>query len=300
MSELTRATDTPDKILTGYGTVRSAELKAINEFLVEEVSLSGVTKRFGRPDSTATSGYVSSHIERCIKFMHSLDLIDRSAQDVVKPLNRDIYPELSFEARLLHHIRSQDGDEYQLAEIHDLLMTHTSGKNEHGFRRVNEEDLVELLKKESQFDIQWRTEKTSMWANLLDPIGAISYSTKHDEIVTSPTRALLHELLYYHQANRDDPEGILQVLEWVHEEFMPVFYELSGSPRLHLGVADTLNSMTNDGTLKLVGMTDVTQTVRLPYRIDDTKEPARYKISDAPDLPAYWYPLEQSERRIKQ
>ena len=300
MSELSRATDTPDKILTGYGTVRSAELKVIDEFLVEDISLSGVTKRFGRPNSSSTSGYESSHIEDCIKFMHSLDLIDRSAQDVVKPLNRDIYPELSFEARLLHHIRSQHGDEYQLAEIHDLLMEHTSTDKEHGFRRVDEEALVELLKKESKFDIQWRTEKTSMWANLLDPIGAISYSTDHDEIVTSPTRALLHELLTYHQTHRDDPEGILQALEWIHEEFVPVFHDLSGVPRLHVGVADTLDNMTDDGSLDFVGMTDVTQTVRLPYRIDDTEEPARYKIGDAPDRPAYWHPLERSERRIEQ
>jgi len=79
MSELNRATDTPDKILTGYGTVRSAELKVIDEFLVEDISLSGVTKRFGRLSSSSTSGYESSHIEDCIKFMHSLDLIDRSA-----------------------------------------------------------------------------------------------------------------------------------------------------------------------------------------------------------------------------
>lgn len=300
MSELRRATGTPDKILTGYGTVRSAELKAIDEFLVEDTSLSGIIKRFGRPSPESADGFESKHIEDCVKFMHSLDLIERSAQDVVKPLNRDEYPEISFEARLLHHIRSQHGDEYQLAEVHDLLMEYTSTDKQHGYRRVAEEDLVTLLKEESRYDIQWRSEKTSMWANLLGPVGAISYSTEHDEIVTSPTRALLHELLSYHQTNREDPEGILPALEWIHEEFVPVFHDLSGSPRLHIGVADTLDNMVDDGVLDFVGMTDVTQTVRLPYRIDDTEEPARFKIDDAPDRPSYWYPLERSERKVEQ
>ncbi len=300
MTELQRATGTPDKILTGYGTVRSAELKAINEFLVEETPLSGIVKRFGKPSEQLTDGFESEHIKNCIKFLHSLDLIERSAQDVVKPFNRDVYPDISFEARLLHHIRSQKGDEYQLAEIHELLVKNTSTENPHGFRRVVEEDLVTLLKEESGFKIQWRTEKTSMWANLLDPIGAISYSTDHNEIVTAPTRPLLYELLNYHQTQRDDPEGILHALEWIHEEFFPVFYDLSGSPRLHIGVADTLTNMVEDGTLNLIGMTDVTQTVRLPYRIDNTEEPARYKIGTAPDRPAYWYPLERSERRVEQ
>ncbi len=299
MSEITRATGTPDKILTGYGTVRSAELKAIDEFLVEDIPLSGVVKRFGRPSAESPDGFESKHIKNCIKFLHSLDLIERSAQDVVKPINRDLYPDISFEARLLHHIRCQEGDEFQLAEIHDLLMEQTSTEKPHGYRRISEEDLVTLLKEESRFDIQWRSEKTSMWANLLTPIGAISYTTDHNEIVTSPTRPLLYELLSYHQTNRDDPEGILNALEWIHEEFIPVFYDLSGAPRLHLGVADTLENMVDDEVLSLVGMTDVTQTVRLPYRIDDTEEPARYKIGNVPDRPAYWYPLERSERRVE-
>ncbi len=300
MSEIRRATGTPDKILTGYGTVRSAELKAIDEFLVEEIPLSGIVKRFGKPSGQAPSGFESKHIKNCIKFLHSLDLIERSAQDVIKPINRDVYHDISFEPRLLHHISSQSGDEYQLAEIHELLMKDTSTENPHGHRRVTEEDLITLLKEESQFDIQWRAEKTSMWANLLGPIGAISYATDHDEIVTAPTRALLYELLSYHQEHRDDPEGILHALEWIHEEFFPVFYDLSGSPRLHIGVADTLANMVADNALSLIGMTDVTQTVRLPYRIDNTEQPARYKIDAAPDRPAYWYPLERSERRIKQ
>ncbi len=300
MSELQRATGTPDKILTGYGTVRSAELTAIDEFLVEETPLSGIVKRFGKPSVQATGGFESKHVKNCIKFLHSLDLIERSAQDVIKPINREVYPEISFEARLLYHIRSQEGDEYQLAEIHELLIKNTSTKNPHGFRRIAEEELVMILKERSGFEIQWRAEKTSMWANLLDPVGAISYSTDHSEIVTAPTRPLIHELLSYHQTYRDDPEGILHALEWIHEEFFPVFYDLSGSPRLHIGVADTLTNMVKDGVLTLIGMTDVTQTVRLPYRIDDTEQPTRYKIDTAPDRPAYWYPLERSERRVEQ
>lgn len=300
MSELQRATGTPDRIITGYGTVRSPELKVLDEFIEIDTALSAVISRFGRPDPTAADGYEASHIEECIKFLHTLDLIDRSSTDMLTPLNRGIYSELSFEARLLHHIRSQDGDEYQLAEIHDLLFEHTTIEHDHGVRRIDEESLIEILKEESKYSIQWKSEKTSMWANLLDPIGAISYSTTHDEIVTSPTRALLHELLSYHASHSDNPEGILNALEWIHEHFLPVFYEVSGTPRVHIGVADTLANMVADGTVELIGMTDVIQTVSLPYQIDDTKQPARFKVSDPPNRPAYWYPLNRNEGRLPQ
>ncbi len=303
MSKIQRATGTPDKILTGYGTVRSAELKAIYTFLERlpdseaEIPLSGIESRFGKP--IQDGGHDSSHIVDCIKFMHSLDLIERTAQDVIKPINRTLYPSLSFETRLLYHIRSQsEDDKYQLAEVHDLLMSLTDTDHTNGFRRVSEDQMLERTRDKSRFDIRWTPEKVSMWANLLAPIGAISYSSEHDEILSSPTRVLLHELLSYHQINADDPEGILPALEWIHNEFIPIFYDVKGAPRLHIGVADTLESMVEDDVLELIGMTDVTQTVRLPKRIDKTAEPARFVISDAPDEPAYWHPLDRSERRV--
>lgn len=296
MSDYKQNTEKPERLLTGYGSVRSAELKTIYEDIDEMTPLSQIEHRYGRPREGT---YETDHIENCLRFLRTLDMIEQSGEDVLSPLNQGLFSDdLSFEARLLYHIREQSGKQYHLAAIHDVAVEDVGDEGRYGTRRVSVEDLVTEARRNTEYDFKWREEKIEMWANLLAPIGAVSYVTERDEIYITPTRALLQELLTYHQQHSNDGESLLAALEWIHEQFFPVFSRTGGDPAVHVGVADVFESMVEDDFLTLTGMSDRTETVDLPTSIDNTRTPADYTIADPPERPSYWYPLERNERRL--
>ncbi|WP_158056020.1 hypothetical protein [Halorussus halophilus] len=288
----------PERLLAGYGSVRSAELKTIYEGIDEGTPISQIEERYGRPQE---SGYETDHIDQCLRFLRTLDMIEETDDESLNPLNQDLFSnfDLSFESRLLYHIRKQSGRQYHLAEIHEVAVEKLGDEGHYGTRRVSVEDLVTESRRNTEYDFKWREEKIEMWANLLAPVGAVSYVTSRDEIFISPSRALLHELLALHQQHRDDGDSLLAALKWIHSEFLPVFSRTGGDPAVHVGVADTFESMVEDNLLTLTGMSDRTETVDLPDSIDNTRTPADYTIDDSPDRPSYWYPLERNERRLK-
>lgn len=288
----------PKKILTGYGSVRSAELKVIYNSIVEMTPVEEIEHWFGRPQEGA---FETDHVEDCLRFLRTLDMIERTGQDVLNPINDSLFdaPNLPFEARLLYHIRRQEDKQYHLAAVHDVAIKEIAKRqSRHGIRRVGVDELVTEMKRATDYDLTWREEKIEMWANLLSPIGALSFTSEFDEILLSPNRALLHGLLSLHQTHRDKGESLLTALEWIDNEFFPVFGRVDGDPAVHVGVADILVNMVGDGVLTLQGMSDRTEVVELPMTIDDTRTPAEYDIDSAPDRPAYWYPLERNERRL--
>lgn len=297
MPEYKQNSSKPDKILTGYGTVRGAELKAIYGDIGELTPRSEIEHWYGRPEN---GGYEVDHIDDCLRFLKTLDMVEQTGQDVLNPINVPLFAdlELPFELRLLYHIRQQAGEQYHLANIHDVAIRDLSSDGgRYGRRRVGVETLVTEVRRQTDYDLTWREEKIRMWANLLGPIGAVTYSSEHDEILLSPVRGILHELLSLHQSHRSNGESLLAAFEWIDEGFMPVFSR-TGDTTVHVGIADVLDNMVNDGVLTLHGMSDRTEIVDLPTTVDDTRTPADYQIATVPDRPAYWFPLDLQETRL--
>lgn len=287
----------PEKILTGYGTVRGAELKELYDNIATDTPLLDIQSRFGRPRG---SDIETDHIDNCIRFLRTLDMIEENQDGHLNRINQDIFPDfnLSFEPRLLHHIQQQDGNQSHLAAIHDVAIDSTSS-NRDEVSRISVEELKINVERETDYNLEWKEEKILMWANLLSPVGAISYSSKQDEILLNPCRGLLCELLSHHYINRTNGDSLLAALEWIDNEFFPVFSKRAGQPVLHTGITDVFENLVEDGVLTITGMSDRTEVVNLPRQIDDTKTPADYSIEDPRDQPAYWYPLDRSERRCK-
>lgn len=288
-------TSKPEKILTGYGTVRGAELKLIYSAIDPETPVSQIENRFGRPSS---SGPETDHIDNCLRFLRTIDMIEQIEEKLLDPMNQSIFPELnpSFEPKLLYHTRQQTGKQSHLAAIHEVAIQEISSETGHyGSRRVTVDELEIEVERATDYDLEWREEKILMWANLFAPLGAISYSSEYDEILLSPSRAMLHELLSHHQRHRTSGDSILSALKWINQDFFPVFSRTGGQPAVHAGIADVLESLVEDGALTLTGMSDRSEVVDLPRSIDDSQKPADYAIETTPDRPSYWYPLERSE-----
>ena len=299
MSEYEYNTSKPEKLLTGYGTVRGAELKSIYTDIEPMTPLSQIEKRYGRP---RPSGLETDHIDSCLRFLRTIDMIEQTGEDVLNLMNEDIFSEfeLSFEPKLLYHIQQQTGRQSHLTAVYEVAVQEISSDTDHyGVRRVSVDELNTKIQRETDYDLEWREEKILMWANLFAPLGAISFSSDHDEILLSPSRAIVHELLSHHQRHHADGESILAALEWIEENFFPVFSRTGGQPAVHVGVADVLESLVADDALTLTGMSDRSEVVDLPTSIDDSQTPADYTVEATPDRPSYWYPLDSSERRYE-
>jgi hypothetical protein len=297
MSEYTYNDDKPSALLTGYSTVRGAELKEIYEVLATQgqVPVSAFDDRFARPDSQ--SGRLNtSHIDNCMKFLRSVDMVQVSAQDMVSPVNQDVHPEIeSVEARLLHHIRQQEGKNYHLSYIFDVVIDRDT-------RRLTIEELEEYVEEDDtrSFGFTWTAEKLRMWANLADHLGAITYADGGDknEVVVSPTRRLLVDLLSWYSENGEDSNRFARAMEWIHRDFLPVFANPHKST-VAIGVADVLNDMQDDDILTMQSMSDTADVVEVPRTKNDSRGVSTFEIETPPERPSYWYPLDRSERRFE-
>ncbi|MEA5386765.1 hypothetical protein VB779_06670 [Haloarculaceae archaeon H-GB11] len=286
----------PEALLTGYTSVRGAELKTIYGVLdvQGDIPVSALKKRFGRP-YTNKNEINTDHVDDCLKFLKAIDMVEVSAQDVVSKLNEDIYPEISFEPRVLYHIRQQPERQYHLSYVFDVMAKQNR-------RRIPQEVLLEEVADDDEetFGLQWNEEKIRMWANLSDTLGAISYVTADDdnEIVASPTRRLLHELLTWYSENGEDPERLSRALGWIDEEFLPMYASRPGTPKVTPGVADVVRNMEEEDVLQTRSMSDTENVVDLPRRKGGTEAVATFTMNDRLDCASYRYPLDRSERRV--
>jgi len=289
--------DKPEKLLTGYNTVRGAELREVYQVLDQQgdVPASAFEQRFGRPNADS-SNINTAHVDRCLKFLRAIDMVEISAQGIVSLTNRDVYPNIeAFEPRLLHHIRQQQGEQYHLSHIFDVVVSLDR-------RRIPEEEVLEEVVSDDtrSFGFDWNDDNIRMWANLADPIGAISYLNRGDtnRVLVSPTRKLLVDLLLWYQNNGDDPDRFARALEWIHEEFFPVFRE-GASTTVSVGVADVLNDMEAEGALSLRPMSDTEDVVEVPRSSrEGSRNVATFTVKGVPDRPSYQYPLARNEWRV--
>jgi len=298
MSEYTYNDDKPSKLLTGYSTVRGAELKSIYTFVGggQDVTETDIEERFGRPDF-ASGNTNTVHIDSCLRFLEAIDMIEISDTDVVSLTNDEFYPELeSFEPRLLAHIRKQEGEQYHLSYLFDITAKQDT-------RRCSLEELLEVAKGDETnlFDLAWREEKLRMWANLADHVGALSYLSGdgENEVMTSPARPLLGELLSWYNENGEDSKRFARAMEWIDSEFLGVFSESLNIPTVSVGVADVLANMVDDGVLTLRSMSDTEDVVELPMPNGGTRRISTFNIERPfPQKPTYWYPIDRNERRM--
>lgn len=298
----TPANHKPDKLLTGFISVRAPELKHIYASLQASTSTSEVNNKFGRPND---SGLQTDHIEDTLRFLNAVDLVESPTGDIrdtIERINERRFEGLPFEARLLYHCNQQDGRQRHFADVHSAFL------NEDG-RTVDagRDNLRTILKRETDYEFSWTDEKIDMWVTLCEQIGVISETD--DGIVLSPCRALMYDALAlaptspdeepeYTEASVEDIEA-RPALDWIDENLFTVYTARSGTRRVHPGVADVLRNLSDDEVLSLSAPGDAQNEVKLPPEDlnDDNRGNRRDVTHVSLQLPpaeiAYQYPLDQ-------
>ncbi|MBZ6495816.1 hypothetical protein [Natrinema longum] len=299
----TPATNKPDKLLTGFISVRAPELKHIYGSLQGTTSVSEVTSKFGRP---ATGGEVKTdHVEGSLRFLNAVDLVESPTGDIkdtVEPINERHFEGLPFEARLLYHCNQQDGRQSHFGDVHRALLSE-------GSRTVNagRDNLRTILKRETDYDFSWTDEKIDMWVTLCEQLGLVSET--EDGLVLSPCRAMMYDALVLAPTSSGEDAGydgetvengeFRRALNWINDNLFTVYKARTGTPRLHPAIADVLRNMEEDGVLSLSAPGDAQNQVEVPPAdLDDDvrgnrRSVTHVSIHSRPDETAYQYPLDQ-------
>ena len=278
MPDYKQSTKRPDRTLINYNTVRAAELKAIYTSMASDTRVQNIVSDFARERE--------ENVLDCIDFLHSVDLLGRDGDDrVVTPLNRDVFPDLSFEARLLYHLRQQHYPRDHLANIQNVAL-------ETADRSVSLDILLPEVKGSlDEYDFSWNETKLRMWRSLSTQLGLIS-QTDTRSVILNPCRRLLYDLLelYMQQEETDD---LYEALSWIEVNFFDVFETKTGTPRVHPAISDVLQNMESEDVLSLRGMSDATNAVTLPESVhhQTSRSVNVCKLKTRPDSPAYQYPL---------
>lgn len=273
----------PDATLVNYNTVRTPELKLIYKEITESVV--GVVN-FKHLEQKFTLGD-KDHLEQCVRFLHALDFLERPEERVVEPINEDVFPEMTFETKLLHHLHQQERPQDHLARAQHIAF-------EKAPRTLERDLLVTYLKRDLDY-INWNKTKVNMWYRLYQGIGVLTYIDSR-ELVLSPARALLYELLETFKRT-ENSNDFGKAVAWIEQHFMSVLAERPGTPQLHQGVTDTLQNLVDDDVINLRGMADAQDEIKLPTTHSRTEEPEikEFTLRDRPadDAPSYRYPLDR-------
>ena len=298
----TPASHKPDKLLTGFISVRAPELKHIYASIQGTTSASEVTNKFGRPTNR---GLKTNHVEDSLRFLNAVDLVQSPTGDVldtVERINDRYFEGLPFEARLLYHCNQQDGRQSHFADIHRALLSE-------GSRTVNagRNNLRTILKRETDYDFFWTDEKIDMWVTLVEQVGLVTET--EDGLVLSPCRALMYDALALAPASSSDESNyddltvdngeVQKMLDWINDNLFAVYEARTGTPRVHPAIADVLRNMTEDGVVDLSAPGDSQNEVTLPPEDlnDDTRgnrqDVTYVSVHSKPSATAYQYPLDQ-------
>ncbi|WP_273838054.1 hypothetical protein [Halococcus sp. PRR34] len=287
MPDYQRADDKPSQPLINHNTVRAAELKAVYNSLVSDRTVQNIVSDFAHENG--------DNVRDCIGFLHATDLIKRGGDDrIVSRLNHDVFPDLSFEARLLYHLRKQSYPQDHLTWIQDAAL-------ETADRSVTIDVLLPQVKGNlDQYDFAWNETKLRMWRALSTQIGLIT-ETDTRGVILSPCRRLLYDLLDLHEQHQDTTD-LYGALLWIEENFFDVFETTTGTPRVHPAVSDVLQNMESEGVLEFRALSDAKNEVTLPESVhtQTSRSVSVYDLEAMPDSPAYQYPLTQSEQVITQ
>jgi hypothetical protein len=103
-------------------------------------------------------------------------------------------------------------------------------------------------------------------------MGVLSYIDSR-ELVLSPRPALVYELLETFR-DTENSTDFGEAVAWIEEHFMSVLTTRPGTPRLHKGVTDTLQTLLDEEYVEVRGMSDATNEVVLPATHSRNEEPA--------------------------
>lgn len=287
MADYRYAVNKPDRALINHNTVRAAELKAIHESLVSDRPVQNIVADFANE--------TEENVQDCINFLHIVDLLEREGDDrAVSPVNRSIFPDLPFEARLLYHLRQQPHPQSHLSQIQGVAL-------ETADRSITLDVLLPQVKGGlDQYDFSWNETKLRMWRALSTQLGLVS-ETDTRGVILSPCRRLLYDLLDQNGQEADTLD-LFSALSWIEENFFDVFETTTGSPRVHPTISDTLQNMESEDVLEFRGMSDAKEEVTLPESVHTqrSRSVTVYDLNALPDSPAYQYPLAQFEQVIPQ
>lgn len=287
MADYQFAVNKPDRVLINHNTVRSAELKAVYESLVSDRTVQNIVSDFAHEKE--------DNVRDCISFLHAIDLVKRGGDDrVVSPLNRDIFSNLAFEARLLYHLRQQRYPKNHLTRIQNVALDTAD-------RSVTLDVLLPQVKGElDEYDFSWNKTKLRMWRSLCTQLGLVS-ETETRGVILSPCRRLLYDLLELHE-QQEESTDLYSALTWIEENFFNVFETTTGSPRVHPAISDVLQNLESEDVLELRGMSDAKDAVTLPESVHTQRSRSVnvYDLNAIPDSPAYQYPLAQFQQEVTQ
>ena len=276
------STSKPEKDLVNYSTVRVPEIRLIYRTLanVEGFAKVSTLQNMMSPEN-------DDHLVECLKFLRAVDMVDREDERVVELINKDVYPDLSFEPRLLLHLNQQDHPQDHVTEAQRVAFAKAS-------KTLRRDQLEVELNGELDY-IAWNQTKLNAWYRLLQGIGVLSFIDSR-ELVLSPRPVLLYELFETFR-DTENSTDFGEAVAWIDKHFMSVLTTRPGTPWLHKGVTDTLQTLLDEECVSIRGMTDATSEVVLPSTHSRNEEPTvtEFKLHGWPrDPPASKrYPLDR-------
>lgn len=271
--------DKPQSDLVNYSTVRVPELRLIYRNLEAAGggSINVSTLKDAMVPSNDDGSKDDAHLEECLKYLRAIDLLKRPEDRMVSLLNEDVYPNLSFELRLLYHLNRQDHPQDHIVEAQHVAF-------EFAPKTVERERLVAELNNEVGH-IEWNKTKINGWYHLLEGIGVLMYVDSR-ELVLSPRPALLYELLETFQ-DEENSTDFGAAVGWIEDEFLSILTARPGTPRLHQGVTDTLQTLIDEDYVDVRGMSDANNEVVLPSTHSRNEEPSvtKFELNGWPEEP---------------
>lgn len=249
----------PEKDLVNYNTVRIPELRLIYRTLANTggfANISALQNKMAPEDE--------DHLGECLRYLRAVDLVDREDDRVVELINEEVYPDLSFEPRLLLHLNQQDRPQDHIVEAQRVAFAKAP-------KTLRRDQLEVELNGELEY-IAWNETKLNAWYRLLQGLGVLSYIDSR-ELVLSPRPALLYELFETFR-DTENSTDFGEAVAWIEEHFISVLTTRPGTPRLHQGVTDTMQTLLDEGYMSVRGMSDATSEVVLPSTHSRNEEPA--------------------------
>lgn len=266
-----------DRDLVSYRAVRGADLKAISSAIQETTPLSQLYSDFVKPTDDG-----HSVVDDVVDFLQSIDMVEKTSQQTVEPIANQPFDDFPFELRVLYHLREQRDTQDHFTRIYDVVV-------EQDKRQYDKHDLEEDLERElDEYPFDWNVDKVEIWYNIVAPMGLISVRD-NEEILTSPTPAVLYELLSRF-GEEEGGSNVREAFDWIEDNFFDCYTERGGYPRVHSGLNDTIGTLLRDGALELSAPSDATSEIVVPaHRADRVSQ---FELADRPDRPSYEFPLE--------
>jgi len=249
----------PETDLVNYNTVRVPELRLIYQTLTSMGGFANVStlRNMMTPED-------DKHLKECLRYLRAVDLIDREDERMVELVNEGVYPDLSFELRLLLHLNQQDHPQDHVTEAQHVAFAKAP-------KTLRRDQLEIELNGELDY-IAWNQTKLNAWYRLLQGIGVLSFVDSR-ELVLSPRPALLYELFETFRDIKNSTD-FGETVTWIEDHFMSILMTRPGTPRLHQGVTDTLQTLLDEEYVSIRGMSDATSEVVLPPTHSRNEEPA--------------------------